>query len=66
MMRVKKINIVLKLVIHVTNKLKICADTIQIIYPNCFSPEKWCLRGVQIYNPKKSEEHTLFFEIFIL
>jgi len=30
-MRVREINIALKLVIHVTNKLKICADTVRII-----------------------------------
>ena len=30
-MRVRKIDIVLKMTIHVTNMLKICADTVQII-----------------------------------
>ena len=30
-MRVKKINMVLKMTIHVTNMFRICADTVQII-----------------------------------
>ena len=31
-MRVRKINIVPKMTIHVTNMFRICADTVRIIY----------------------------------
>jgi len=39
-MRVRKINMVLKLVIHVTNRLKIYFDTVRIIKSELFFPWK--------------------------
>jgi len=48
---------VLKLVIHITNRLRIYADTVWII---CFLPEKACLEVFGFYNPKKGSNAPYF------
>jgi len=49
MMSVKKINMIFKLVIHITNIFKIYVDTVRIIYSELFFPDSSCWSNTLIY-----------------
>ena len=53
MMRVRKINIVAKMTIHVTNMFRICVDTVQIIQFEFVLPWKKVFRGFPDYVIRK-------------
>ena len=62
-MRVGKINMILKLVINVTNRLIIYADAMiqfGLYNSNCFSLKKGCLGVFRFYNPNKVRNTPYF------